>query len=60
MTLKEINEKEERNNTAFKKWVGDNRAFFNLPFSQQQDLCLYVEGLNREIADLEADKLNHN
>lgn len=56
VTLSEINSKEERQNKAFKKWISDNNQFFNLPFSQQQMLCDYVEGLNREIADLESDK----
>ncbi len=56
MTLNEINNKERAQNEAFKKWISDNRAFFNMPKSHQIVLSEYVAGLHREIADLESDK----
>ena len=51
----EINENEGRQNAAFKKWIANGRQFFNIPESQQKNLCDYVEGLHREIADLQAE-----
>lgn len=55
MTLDEISKNEETQNEAFKQWVAQDKETFLIGFSGQQDLCDYVAGLNREIADLQSD-----
>ena len=55
MNLVEVDENEEKQNAAFKKWIANNKQFFNIPQSQQKNLCDYVEGLHREIADLQSE-----
>ena len=52
--LLEIEAKEHRQNKAFRAWISNNNCFFNFPQSKQEDLALYVEALNKEIADKEA------
>ena len=60
MNLAEINENEVRQNAAFKKWIANSRQFLNMPQSQQKNLCDYVEGLHREIADLQSEIIRIN
>ena len=55
MTLDEIEKREEFGVLAFRRWIADNREFFNLPPSQQENLIDYVAGLHSEIADLQAE-----
>ncbi|OUS29720.1 hypothetical protein A9Q99_08580 [Gammaproteobacteria bacterium 45_16_T64] len=55
MSLDEICDNETLHNKAFESWINSKHQFPRLTPDNKEDLIAYVQGLNREIANLQTE-----